>query len=237
MTPRYFVVTWGEVPTNVAPDGTTSTPPDDWRPLGSRGPILYKPFHVFPGASLDFCAWQLERASEHIYDRRIAAAEFKDRFLMVSEDGFVGWRDDAPSLREAHPELRPRRFPGLAPVQFLLVGVLFQAAFWIYLGRFRPGGGETMRKSTFVALLVVLLGLYLAPFIVHIGGAGDPVGLNVLVLATSNVLVAAVPGGAVGLWLVTIAVLAVGHDLVLRRFRRAEWPPVREDDGFTAVMG
>ncbi len=237
MAPRYFAVSWGDPPVNVGPDGMQSTPPNAWRPLGPLGPVLYKPFHVPADASLEFAAWQLARAVEHVYGASLPMDELRDRFLAEQSDGPIVWRNDAPTLREAYPDLRPQRFRGLLPLQVLLVGLLFQAAILVYLGRFRPGVTDRSRKVAFVALLVILMGFYLAPFFFSLAKAGDPAGLNFLILAVSNLLVTVVPGGPVAMWIVAIAVLAVGDHLVRQRFRRAEWPPVREDDGFCEVLG
>ena len=237
MMPRFFVVAWGEPPENVGPDGAVSTPPSDWRPLGTRGPVLYKPFHTPPGSSLEFCAWQLERASEHIYGQTVAAAEFRDRYLTENPDGVVSWRANAPTLREDHPELTPRRLPGLLPLQVLLGLALFQIAFRLHLGTFRPRVRDKVRVVSFVGLLAALMVIYLAPFLLSMAGLGDPSGLNILVLAVSDQLVAVTPGGVAGMWLVVITVLAAGHWLVLHGFRRAEWPPVREDDTMFDVLG
>ena len=237
MSPRFFHLAWGDPPENIGPDGTASTPPANWRPFGSGGPVLYKPFHVPEGAGMTFCAWQLERASAYIYNQAVPAAEFRDRFLAEQPDGTVIWRDDAPGLREAHPELMQRRFTGLAQLEILLLGVLFQVGYWLYLGAFRPGVRDRTRKTAFVAILVALMGIYLAPFFLSLAKASDPAGPNIAIIAASEWLATATPGGPVTLWIATVAVLALGHQLVLQRFRRAEWPPVREDDAFCEVMG
>jgi len=237
MSPRYFQFTWGEVPTITGPDGTTATPPADWKPWGAHGPTLYKPFHTPEGASLEFCAWQLERASRHIFGQAISAEEFMTRYITEDLEQRVVLRGEALTLMEDHPGLKPRRLYGTAPLQLMLVGLLFQIAYAIYLGVLRPAFGDRVRKATFVILLGVLMALYMAPFVLSILGLGDPEGLNVLILALGDHLASTMPGGLIGMYLMTFVVLAVGHRLVLQRFRRAEWPPVREDDALLDVLG
>jgi len=228
--PRYLAVTLGEIPVQVAPDGETIAPPPIGRLSGSFGPTIYKPYHTPLGASLDVCAWQLERASERIFDRAIPAAEFKERYLALSPEHVVIWRDGGDFLTADHPDLRLRGFPGLPPLQALLVGGLFLAVYGWYLTFFRPGVGEGWQKAAFVIGLAVLMALHLLPFVLAIAGVADPEMPIIVGFALSDWLVRVTPGGPWGLWIMVLAALAVGYRLVLGRFRRAEWPPVREDD-------
>jgi len=237
MSPRFFLLTWGDVPTITGPDGTTTTPPADWKPLGTYGPTLYKPFHTPEGASLDFCAWQLERASQHIFGQAIPAEEFKTRYLTETLEQKVILQGESLSLLADHPELKPRRFRGTTPLQILFIGVLFQIAYAIYLGVLRPGFSDKVKKFTFAACLVILMAIYMAPFILGILKVADPSGSNIMILALGEQLIDTMPGGLFGLYVLVILVLAVGHRLVLQQFRRAEWSPVREDDFLADVLG
>ncbi len=238
MEPRYFSVAWGAPPSVTAPDGTVVTPPDDWRPLGPRGPVLYKPFHTPDGASLALCAWQLERASAHIFGRAIPAAEFTSRYLATDPlDRRVILRDGEMALLHDHPDLVPRR-PDASPALVLLFVVgLFQLAFAAYLQCFRPNVTERTRKTVFFGILVGFLTLHLIPYALAIAGVVDTVETTAIIRAASALLEANLPGESIGMWVLVAALLAAGHNLVLHGFRRAEWPPVREDDAMYDVLG
>jgi hypothetical protein len=235
--PNYFAVAWGEVPPQASPGGETARPPACCRVFGRSGPTVYKPYHTPVGASLDYCAWQLERASGQVFGRAIPAAEFAERYLVASPDGIVRVREEGMALMRDHPDLQPRRFPGVPPLQALAVGVLFLVTFGCFLTAFRPHRSEGWQKAGYALGLVVLMALHLLPFVLAIAGRLKPDYLAIAVMALSDRLIRILPGGAWGLWALVILVLAVGYRIVLSLFRRAEWPAVREDDAMADVPG
>ncbi|MBD3219950.1 hypothetical protein GF314_01800 [bacterium] len=230
-------VAWGEAPARMGPDGELEVPPVAWSPFGGLGPTIYRPFSTPAGSSLDACARQLERASAHVFDRAIPARDFRERYLTVDEQGLVVLREDGMDLLADYPDRQPRAFPGLPPLNLTISLVLFFVAYSVYITRFRPGRGDGQRKASFVTTLVLLMSLYLLPFLLDMSGHGDAGVVVTLAHALSAWLVATLPGGAASLWLLTAATLVAGWLLILHGFRRAEWPPVREDDAVFDVLG
>jgi hypothetical protein len=238
MNGRYFHLAVGRPPDQVAPDGTIISPPDDWRPRLLPGVVLYKPYHTPPGASLDVCAWQLERASEHVFGEVIPAAVFRDRYLTVDEDGVVVTRDeDGFQLMADYPHLRARWLSVLPALQALVAGVLFQISFISYLWFFRPGRSHNQRKYAFGGVLTALMALHLAPFLLDIFAGIDAESMAMAGYAACDLIERTWPGGAWSAWAVVAVVLGAGHLLIRRQFRRAEWPPVREGDTFVDCLG
>jgi len=238
MAAHYFHLTTGEPAAITAPDGSLIQPPGDWHVKGLPGVALYKPYYTPEGSNIDLVAWQLERASADIFDTAIPAAEFKERYLTVRADGTVATRGEAvlPLLAD-HPELRIQRFSGLAPLQVLIVGLLVQLGYATYLGFFRPHVSSRARKVAFGVGLGLYMALHIGQFVLDIADVIDIDSLAPATFALSDLAVAWAPGGAVGLWLMVIAILWPGHLLVRHRFRRAEFAPVREGDSFVDVLG
>jgi len=234
---RFLDVAWGDPPPVTTPDGQIIVPPPTYRPFGAHGPTIYKPYYTPAGASLATCAWQLERATARVFDRPIPAAELQERYLAVAADGRVVLRDGELPLLRDFPDRQVRGFPGLSPLVAISIIVQFVAAYAFYLTRFRPDRSERSRRASFVGLLVLLMGLYLLPFALDVSGLGGGDQLVILAHWTSERLVATVPGGVTGLWILVGIIAAVGYRLLLHGFRRAEWPPVREDDTVYDVLG
>lgn len=238
MSSSFFKLAVGEAPVQITPSGTEIQPPATWRLHPLDDVVLYKPYHTPLGASLDDCAWQLERASADIFGEAIAASVFKERYLEVNEHGVVVPRtEDGLTLMADFPGLRPQRFAGLAPLQTLLVVILTQASCIVLLAFYRPGVSATVRKRAYGLVLTVLLGLHIGQFILDIFNLMDLDALSVAAYAVSDLAVAATPLGVWGPWLVVLVVLAAGHWLMQQQFRRAEFVPAREGDLFSDVLG
>lgn len=228
---EFFRLAWDSVPAQTAPDGTVIQPPDDWRVPWLPSLILYKPYHTPPGVSLEVAAWQLSRASEQVFGTRIGADVFRDRHLTVDPDGRVITRDpDGLKLRENHPELRSRRFPAIAALQALIAGGLFQIGYGVYLGFFRPRWSSRARGRAFIGVMAGLMGLYMLQFGLAIAQWLDLDQSTALLYILADMGSRQLPGGVVTAWAITLAILASGHWLLQRRFRRAEWPVSGQDD-------
>jgi hypothetical protein len=78
---------------------------------------------------------------------------------------------------------------------------------------------------------------YLLPFLLSIVGAGDPTLLASLAEVLGRDLAGAVPGGQATLWVAAAALGVGGWWVVLRGFRRAEWPAIREQDSIYDILG
>ena len=238
MTGAYFELAQGEPPVQISPAGTEIAPPSSWRVQPLDSVVLYKPFHTPLGASLDDCAWQLERASEHIFGEAIPAAVFKERYLTVDRNGMVVPRsEDGLTLMADFPHLKPRRFHGLPALQALIIIILTQVSFLILLWSYRPGTSAGLRKRTYGVLLAILIGLHIGQFFLDAFGWIDLEAISAAVYALSDLAVTATPLGAWGPWLVVLVILAAGHWLVQQQFRRAEFVPAREGDLFSDVLG
>jgi hypothetical protein len=229
--PRYFAIDRDGPPAQIAPGGEMIAPPDccpdrhAW--LGRLGLTMYKPYHTPRGATLETCAWQLERASARVFGTAIPAATFAERYLVVDAEGVVRLRDGGMDLRADFPDLRPRLSPGLVPLQTAAAGLLALSVLWWYFGFLRPGVTERRRKTAFGASLGVLMVLHMMPFALAIAGVVSPDDLTTVAMIGSDRLVAALPGGLATLWALALALVAGPYLLVQRRFDRAEWPRMR----------
>ena len=234
---QFLAVTWTEPPAQRSPAGQTIEPPVIARLFGDAGPAIYKPYATPEGSSLATCAWQLERAIARVYDRTVPAAVIAERYLTVDADGRVLPRAGGLRLRDDYPDLVVHRFDGMPPLTVLVVIVLFVAVHAAYLACFRPGRSDRARRTAFVGGLVGLMALYLTPFFLDVTGQGSGEVLVALAHGLSDWLVATLPGGPAALWLLVVLVAAAGAGLLRHGFRRAEWPPVREDDSVFDVLG
>jgi len=238
LPPYFLALAWDHAPTVTAPDGTVFTPPVHRRPTSWSHLVVYNPFHIPAGASPEMAAWQLERASAAVFDRLIPAAVFQERYLTVDDAGRAAALGDVrlPLLAD-HADLRVRRFPGVIPLQVLVVGTLVQGALALYLLCFRPGRSDRLRRSAFVGLLVAMMLPYMGQFVLDGLGIIDLDGLATVLFSGSELIIEALPGGLLSLWAGVLVVLATGSLVVRHLFRRAEFPSVRDGDTFVDVLG
>jgi hypothetical protein len=222
---RYFAASWsGEVPAITAPWGEAHRP-DPLPVFGRRGPALYKPYFAPPEASEAYVAWQIERATAAVFQRRIPADEIRSRYLVTGRDGRVGLRGEALTLRADHPDLalRGARGPRL-PVLLCGVFVVFYAALLIQLRTMRPLWPATAAKVTTLGLYALLLGGHLVPLALGLTRVVDLDRISVLATASIARVGDAGPWAVVLVWVAAVAIGLGGFRLAARSLERAELP-------------
>ncbi|NTV04852.1 hypothetical protein HGA89_08115, partial [bacterium] len=76
----------------------------------------------------------------------------------------------------------------------------------------------------FAGVLGVLMLLHLAPYVLLFAVLSRPWVWEVVFTDTARRLLAAAPGGAAGMWVLSLAVTVGMFELALRAFRRSESP-------------
>jgi MprA protease rhombosortase-interaction domain-containing protein len=220
----------GDPADNVSPWGEHHEP---WSvPLyrGSRA-VLYSPYSTPDGSSIEFVALQLSRATEAVYGTRIPADEIRERYLRIDEEGRVALGQEGLPLRRDYPHLEPRRAAPEFPFLFLPAGLLWMGMIWLYLQFFRPGWSVTARNVVFGVLLVVLLAGHIVPFALVIGKFARFWVLIGFFQIASRHFTAALPGGAVTMWIATLLLFAGAYLVAQRRFMRIETSKISYESG------
>jgi hypothetical protein len=205
--PRFFAVAWdGRPAAVVAPSGESCVPLPQ-RVIAGLPLALYKPFETPAGCSLDFVAWQLERAMAAAFGQAIPAAELRQRYLTTDEGGRVVLQSNALTLMKDHPSWRLKPARGVLALQILLVGLLAFAGLAAYARCLRADVRPGVRRAAFGVILAVLMVLHLGPYfqaaLLHI----EPeLGAAFLVILSGRIA-GALPGGVVTFWVLAVAAL------------------------------
>ncbi|MBK6898580.1 MAG: hypothetical protein IPH09_04705 [bacterium] len=131
-----------------------------------------------------------------------------------------GWAPLAYGSAAAPPEGRGPHFP----LMLALIAVCWFGGLALYLPRLKAGSRRRGRQAVFAGVLGVLMLLHLAPYVLLFAGLSRPWVWEVLFTDTARRLLEAVPGGAAGMWVLSLAVTAGMFELALRAFRRTESP-------------
>ena len=214
----------GRVPPATAPWGETQTPVSEplWR--GGR-PVLYKPFSTPTGSSERFVAWQIARAAAAVYGAPLDPEELRSRYLTTDGGGQVALSTPSLSLARDHPALRPVERGPLMPVVMLLVGVPWALLLALALRLYRPGVTARARLAGLVAIPAGIMAVHIVGVALAMSHVLDYDGLSATVVILTRRLGAALSGGAWGLWVVALAVLAMIWWWVAGQFARIEFAP------------
>ena len=110
------------------------------------------------------------------------------------------------------------------PLMMALIAVCWFGGLALYLPRLKVGSRKRGRLAAYWSILGVLMLLHLAPYVLMFSGLARPWVWDVLFADTARRLLEAVPGGAAGMWLLSLAVTAGLFELALRAYRRSESP-------------
>lgn len=214
----------GQVPPATAPWGETQTPVSQplWR--GGR-PVFYKPFSTPAGSSERFVAWQIARAAAAVYGASLDPEELRSRYLATDGGGQVTLSTPSLSLVRDHPALRPVARGPLMPLVMLLVGVPWALLLALALRLHRPGVTARARRIGLVGIPAGIMAVHVAGVALAMSHVLDYDGLSATVVILTRRLGAALPGGAWGLWVAALAVLAMVWWWVAGQFARIEFAP------------
>jgi len=205
----------------VAPSGE-SYPPAARRVVAGLSLALYKPYETPDGASLDYVAWQLARATAATFGQTVDGAELQRQYLTVDAAGRVVLKGTALTLAADHPSWRVAPARGALALQILLVGLLALASLATYARCLRAGSRPRLCRIAFGLILTVLMGLHLGPYLqsaaLHIEPEMGPAFLVIL----AGRIAGALPGGVVTFWVLVVAALALAAYGTARVMTRME---------------
>jgi len=110
------------------------------------------------------------------------------------------------------------------PLMLALIAAGWFGGLALYLPRLRAGTPKRQRLTAFWTVLGTLMLLHLTPYVLLFAGLSRPWVWEVLFTDTARRLLEAAPGGAVGMWVLSLAATAGMSELALRAFRRTESP-------------
>jgi hypothetical protein len=207
--PRFFAVAWDGKPAPVvAPSGESHTP-QARRVLAGLPLALYKPYETPAGSSLDYVAWQLERATAATFGQTVPAGALRQRYLTADADGRVAVKGETLTLAADHPSWRVAPARGALALQILLVGLLAFAGLASYARCLRADVRPGLRRAAFGLILTVLMILHLWPYFQAALLDLEPEMGPAFLVILSGWIASALPGGVVTFWVLTLVALAV----------------------------
>ena len=207
--PRFFAIAWDGKPAPVVSPSGESHTPQARRVLAGLSLALYKPYETPAGSSLDYVAWQLERAIVATFGRAITAADLRTRYLTTDEGGRVVLKGEALTLAADHPSWRVAPARGALALQILLVGLLAFAGLAAYARCLRADVRPGQCRTVFAMILTLLMILHLGPYLQSALLRIEPEMGPALLVILSGRLAGALPGGVVTFWVLTSLALAV----------------------------
>jgi len=231
---EYCEIAWdGDAPRPSSPWGESAEP---WTKeiLRGRPHLVYSPFSVDGGSSIDFVALQISRAVEAVYDARVEPEAIRERYLEVAEDGSVRPKENALTIRR-DLGLRVRPLGPVFPFMALVAGALWLLTATPYFSHLRADVPERSRKSAFWLGMLGLLGVHLVQTgFLMMSRTSSWVVSGVWEIAIARVS-AAIPAGRIVVWVVAALVLAFLYRFAERRFLLIESSP--GDDRFGGLLG
>ncbi len=185
-------------------------------------PMLWKPYTTPRGASREFVAWQLARAVEAYYGKTLDHVELADRYFVVNPDGQVGVRGGELTFAADHPELRVRGVGPVLPAAVALLAPLWLLPLAAFLSVCRSRYSVRRRRIVIWSAMGVLMLMHILAFLSPAFGLMRPDRIEVATLSWLQQTTLTLPGGALMLWALALAILAAGLLLVRRGFRSLE---------------
>jgi len=221
-------IAWeGRPPAVVSPWGESHVPLawPLWR--GSRA-VLYSPFSAPRGSSREYVAWQLSRAVEAVYGRRVPGDEIADRYLVTGADGRVVPRAGARLLSGDDPRLSPVGGGPMFAVLMALVCVPWLLLVALLLRAYRAGVSDARRQGLFWGLAVLVVVFFVGQAAAVIAGLARPWLATALVEIPVRALGESA-AATVAAWVSGAALLFVAYRLAESQFARMEIPvrPIR----------
>jgi hypothetical protein len=216
-------IAWnGRPPAVVSPWGESHAPVTWplWR--GGRA-VLYSPFSAPRGSSREYVAWQLSRAVEAVYGRRVPADEIADRYLVTGADGRVVLRAGARLLSGDDPRLSPVSGGPMFAVLMALVCVPWLLLVALLLRAYRAGVSDAWRQGLFWGLAVLVVVFFAGQAAAVIAGLARPWLATALVEIPVRALGESA-AATVGAWVAAAVLLLVAYRLAESQFVRMEIP-------------
>ena len=170
VSPHFFAFSGSdETPVVTAPWGESHEARVETVFRGLPG-VIWKPYTTPQGASLEFVAWQISRATAAVYGLELDPDEISARYLEADLHGRVTVREPGLTLAADFPDARQGNSGPVFPV---LIGgelVLLMVVLGLFFQVFKPG--ITIRKSRIVFWLLMggLMACHLSGYIFFING-------------------------------------------------------------------
>ncbi len=224
---RWEIAHEDAVPSISTPGGTTAEP-EAYHLFRGGDLMVYNPYSAPVGSSPRLVAVQLSRAVQAVYGATIPPSEIQARYFATATDGEARLSKGRFSLLRDYPGLERsgggRAFP-LVVVAVVLPWLVFTSL--VYRG-FRGCRKENSGRAVITGIFALLILMGMGSM------AANAVGLlNLWALSrAAGILVRQVgenlPGGALGVWLLSALVLAAGYVAALQQFQRVEAPVKRK---------
>jgi hypothetical protein len=221
-------VQWGgDVPENESPWGESH---ETWSTPLHKGSFikLYSPFSVGEGASVDFAALQISRATQRIFGEAITPEEIKRRYLRERTDGSAALAADTLMIQRDFPDLKPRHIGPVFPILFMGVALLWFAAVRVFLGVMRAGNSKRKRMTVGFLMMAALFAIYIVVIVFAMTGFMKVWASIGFVEILARQMGDAFPGSAVLVWGVCMAIIVAAYRWVEGGFLRVEAVPDRE---------
>lgn len=211
------------IPMLISPQGESHAPASR-TPIYPESPwVLISPYSTPKGASLDFAAWQFQRAVEAIYGVHLEAETLKRTYLAEDAQGRVVTTHPTSTLLQDFPQLRE---PGddAAPVIMVLIiagWALISAGF---LRACRARHSDLRRRIAYWGILGGLLFLHLFQFVAAIAGWIDLDVIESLWIMGIHACTNMLPFGPLTLWLASLATSWGCLAFLSRQFHAVELP-------------
>jgi hypothetical protein len=214
-------VAWdGRPPVNISPTGEEHAP---WsvRLLRVSDALFYNPYSIPKEATADFAAWQISRALEAVYGRRLDPEQIKERYLETAADGTLRLGPAGFSPRRDFLGLEPVENGPIFPVMALLTGLVYLGVIAALLYGFSLDLKRRWHQMFYWLILGSMLVMYLGQMALKITGWAEGWALNGVALIYVDAL-GRVPGATVAVWILCPLVLGVAYRGVKVLMRRCE---------------
>jgi hypothetical protein len=225
----------GEVPDQIDPAGETHAP-TRLRVLPGLPAVLWKPYTAPTEASQSYVEWQYARALSDIYVVEIRRDEVADRYFRTDDEGRVRTVASKLDFAADHPELRPAARGDHAPGILLVTGCLSYLCLAWFAPRIRAGVSKRRRTALLWIPLGLLLALHMGLFLAPLWLGTDLWVFDAVLAALVGGLVAAVPGGTPGAWILCLVAVWGSFELALRGFEKTESPVESDSCLWNTVM-
>lgn len=171
--PRVFEVVRGpDAPMITAPWGESheSQTAVIWKGLPW---LLYKPYSTPEDASLEFVAWQLQRAIKAVYEEDLPYQEILNAGIFFEKDGRVEVGDEGLKLLGRHPQWRPRSSGPVFPWLMGSIFLIYLGSLGLYFRLLRRQVSQVRQRVFFWTMMVVLLALHLGTMGLFMAGITD----------------------------------------------------------------
>ncbi len=206
-----IIAPWGE--THPAESVTA------WKGLSWQ---FYKPFSTPSGASEEFVAWQIQRASETFFGETVSTEEISRRYLEIGSNGDVRVVAAGLNLQADHLQWTEKSGGPVLPVLLGAVVVAYLMVLALLFRLQRRITSTMKQRATFWAMMGFLMVLHLGWLTGFISRLSDDWIVNGVFQGVIQRWSQSSSGTAVVAYLAALVLTALAWALALRQFRQLE---------------